>query len=285
MAGADRASPVADAALLAALEERARQIRRDVVDMVFSSGDGHPSPSMSVADIVAALYFHVMRLDPERPDWEDRDRFVLSKGHACPALYAALARRGYFGVEEYPTLRHIHSHLQGHPYAPKTRGLDATTGSLGNGVSVGIGMALAARMRKKDYRVYAITGDGELGEGLVWEAAMCAGHQKLSNLTVFVDNNNYQSGGPVGEVSGVYPIAEKWEAFGWRAEEIDGHDMGQILAAIERSKTEKEKPSVIVAKTVKGQGVSFMIGDNTWHKRLFTKAERDAAIAGLGGAV
>ncbi len=265
------------------LEEQARQLRRDVVDMVHKSGDGHPSPSMSVADIVTAMYFDVLRLDPSRPDWMDRDRFVLSKGHACPVLYAALARRGYFGIEELPTLRFIHSNLQGHPYAPKTRGLDATTGSLGNGVSVAIGMALAARMRKRDYRTYAVTGDGELGEGLIWEAAMCAGHQRLSNLTVFVDNNNYQSGGTVDEVSGVYPIKEKWEAFGWACLMIDGHDMGQILDAVEAAKKEKGKPTVIIAKTIKGQGVSFMIGDNSWHKRIFTDAEYASAMKELGG--
>ncbi|HCM28629.1 MAG: transketolase [Treponema sp. GWB1_62_6] len=275
---------MADSARIRKLEEQARQLRRDVVDMVHKSGDGHPSPSMSVADIVTAMYFDVLRIDPSRPEWMDRDRFVLSKGHACPVLYAALARRGYFGIEELPTLRSIHSNLQGHPYAPKTRGLDATTGSLGNGVSVAIGMALAARMQERDYRVYAVTGDGELGEGLIWEAAMCAGHQKLANLTVFVDNNNYQSGGTVGEVSGVYPIKEKWEAFGWTCRMIDGHDMGQILDAVDSARKEKERPSAIIAKTVKGQGVSFMIGDNSWHKRIFTDAEYASAMKELGGS-
>jgi transketolase len=265
------------------LEERAGELRRDVVEMIYRSGDGHPSPSMSAADLVAALYFDVMRIDPSRPDWEDRDRFVLSKGHACPVLYAALARRGYFGVDEYPTLRQLHSNLQGHPYAPKTRGLDATTGSLGNGISVGIGMALAARILKRDYRVYVITGDGELGEGLVWEAAMCAAHQGLDNLVVFVDNNGYQSGGSVDEISGLAPIQEKWASFGWSCQSIDGHDIGQILDAVERAKREKGRPSAIIAKTVKGQGVSFMVGDNSWHKRVFTAEERAAALRELGG--
>lgn len=271
-------------ARIEALEERARQIRRDVVEMVYRTGDGHPSPSLSAADIIAALYFDVMRLNPADPSWEGRDRFVLSKGHACPAMYAALSARGYFPREELFTLRFLHSRLQGHPYAPKTPGLDATTGSLGNGVSVGLGMALAARIRKLEYRVYAITGDGELGEGLIWEAAMCAGHQKASNLTVFVDNNNYQSGGTVGEVSGVYPIADKWRDFGWYVQEIDGHDMGQILQAVENAQREKERPSAIIAKTVKGKGVSFMIGDNSWHKRVYTDKEYEIAMRELGGA-
>jgi len=275
---------MADRALILKLEEQARELRRDVVDMIYKSGDGHPSPSMSVADIVTALYFNVLLIDPARPDWEDRDRFILSKGHSCPVLYAALARRGYFSVDELPTLRYLHSNLQGHPYAPKTRGLDATTGSLGNGLSVGVGMALAARMRDRDHRVYVVTGDGELGEGLIWEAAMCAGHQKLSHLTVFVDNNNYQSGGTVGEVSGVYPLVEKWEAFGWHCRTIDGHDMGAILDAVATAKEVVDKPTAIIAKTVKGKGVSFMIGDNSWHKRVFTEAEHAAAMKELGGA-
>lgn len=270
-------------ARIEALEERARQIRRDVVEMVYRTGDGHPSPSMSAADMIAALYFDVLRLNPADPSWEGRDRFVLSKGHACPAMYAALSAKGYFPREELFTLRFLHSRLQGHPYAPKTPGLDATTGSLGNGVSVGLGMALAARIKKLDYRVYVITGDGELGEGLIWEAAMCAGHQKAANLTVFVDNNNYQSGGTVGEVSGVYPIAEKWRDFGWHVQEIDGHDMGQILQAVENAQREKERPSAIVAKTVKGKGVSFMIGDNSWHKRVYTDKEYEIAMRELGG--
>ena len=265
------------------LEDRARQIRRDIVEMVYRTGDGHPGPSMSAADLITALYFDILKIDPARPDWDERDRFVLSKGHACPALYSALARRGYFPPGELLTLRFLHSRLQGHPYAPKTIGLDATTGSLGNGLSVGLGMALAARIRKLDYRVYVITGDGELGEGLIWEAAMCAGHQKASNLTVFVDNNNYQSGGTVGEITGVYPIEDKFAAFGWHTQSIDGHDFGQILEAVEKARLEKERPSAIIARTVKGKGVSFMVGDNSWHKRVYTADEYRKAMAELGG--
>ncbi|HCG62899.1 MAG TPA: transketolase [Sphaerochaeta sp.] len=270
---------------IAYLQDCARRIRKDVVEMVYRTKDGHPSPSFSVAEILAALYFHILRIDPENPKWEDRDRFILSKGHACPALYAALARRGYFSPDELTTLRYLHSNLQGHPYEPKTPGLDSTTGSLGNGVSIGLGMAMAARIRKQDYRVYVITGDGELGEGLIWEAAMAAGHHKMANLTVFVDNNNYQSGGTVGEISGPYPIAEKWADFGWHTQTIDGHDIAQILEAVEQAKLVVDRPSVIVAKTVKGQGLSFMVGDNTWHKRVYTDAEYEQAMVELGGTV
>jgi transketolase len=268
---------------LAYLEGCARQIRRDVVEMVYRTGDGHPSPSFSVADILAALYFHVMKLDPKRPDWDERDRFVLSKGHACPALYSALARKGFFSPDELMTLRHLDSNLQGHPYEPKTIGLDATTGSLGHGVAMGLGMVLAGRIQKKDFRVYVVTGDGELGEGLVWEAAMAASHHKADKLTVFVDNNNYQSGGTVDEVSGPYPIDKKWEAFGWHVQTIDGHDLAQILDAVERAKEIHDRPSAIIAKTEKGHGLSFMIGDNTWHKRVYTDAEYAQAMVELGG--
>ncbi|NLA96808.1 MAG: transketolase [Spirochaetales bacterium] len=268
-----------------ALQDISLSLRRDVVKMVYRTKDGHPSPSFSVADIITALYFEIMRLDPSNPDWEDRDRFVLSKGHSCPVLYAALAKKGYFPREELFTLRYLNSHLQGHPYAPKTKGLDATTGSLGNGVSIGLGMALAARIRRKDYQVYAITGDGELGEGMIWEAAMAASHHKASNLTVFIDNNNYQSGGTVGEVSGPYPIEDKWQAFGWHVQTIDGHDIAQILKAVENARLVNDKPSAIVCKTVKGNGVSFMVGENSWHKRVYTDEEYKQAIKELGGAV
>lgn len=267
------------------LKAMSLQLRRDVVEMVYRTKDGHPSPSFSVADIVTSLYFEVMQLDPQNPAWEDRDRFVLSKGHACPVLYAALARRGYFDVEELYTLRFLNTRLQGHPYAPKTKGLDATTGSLGNGVSIGLGMALAARIRNKSYHVYAVTGDGELGEGMIWEAAMAASHHNVGNLTVFIDNNNYQSGGTVEEVSGPYPIEDKWKAFGWHTQSIDGHDIEQLLLAVEQARAVTDKPSAIICKTIKGNGVSFMVGENSWHKRVYTDDEYKQAIKELGGAV
>ncbi len=270
---------------LEALNAMSLQLRRDVVEMVYRTKDGHPSPSFSVADIITALYFEVMNIDPSKPDMSDRDRFVLSKGHSCPVLYAALARRGYFPVDDLYTLRYLHSNLQGHPYAPKTKGLDATTGSLGNGVSIGLGMALAARIQRQTNRVYVITGDGELGEGMIWEAAMAASHQKAANLTVFIDNNNYQSGGTVSEVSGPYPIEDKWKAFGWHTQSIDGHDISQILSAVEKAKAETERPSAIICKTIKGNGVSFMVGENSWHKRVYTDEEYSIAMKELGGVV
>lgn len=256
-------------------------LRRDVVEMVYRSGDGHPGPCMSAADMIAVLYFHVMRLDPENPGWEDRDRFILSKGHACPVMYAALARRGFFPREELFTLRMLNSRLQGHPVAGKPPGVDATAGSLGNGVSQGLGMAMAARMLKRDYRVYVMTGDGELSEGLIWEAALAAGHLRAAALTVVVDNNHYQSGGTIDAVSGTYPIDKKWEAFGWQVLSVDGHDISAFVSALAEARRETVRPSVIVARTLKGRGVSFMVGDNSWHKRTFTGEEYRRAIREL----
>jgi Transketolase, N-terminal subunit len=267
----------------AALVDIARSLRRDVVDTVYKTKDGHPSPALSAADIVTALFFRVMRLDPKNPAWEERDRFILSKGHACPVVYAALARLGYFPREELPTLRQLGSCLQGHPDMKKTPGIDMTTGSLGNGISIGTGMALAARYKKLDYYTYVITGDGELEEGIIWEAAMAAVKHKLDNLIVFVDHNGLQSGGPVGEVSGLIPVLPKFEAFRWYCQEIDGHDIGQILAAVDKAKAAKGRPSVIVARTVKGRGVPYMEKDNSWHKRVPTEAEWREAMELLGG--
>ncbi len=265
------------------LKETARLIRRDVVRTIHLAGDGHPGASLSVADIVTALYFEVMRIDPARPDWPDRDRFILSKGHACPTVYAALSRLGYFAPEELPGLRSLKSMLQGHPDVNKTPGIDSTSGPLGNGIGMGLGMALAGHVRGKDYFTYVITGDGELEEGVVWEAMMAAKHYKVGRLIVIIDNNEMQSGGPVNEVSGLYPILPKCEAFGWHCQEIDGHDFYQILGAIESAKAELDRPSVILAHTIKGQGVPFMIGDNSWHKRVPTAEELDKAMMALGG--
>lgn len=263
------------------LEEKARQVRRDVVTMIHLAGDGHPGPALSVADIVTALYFKILRVNPADPHWADRDRFILSKGHACPTLYAALARRGFFSPELLPSLRNLGSILQGHPDMNKTPGIDSMSGSLGNGISIGLGMALAARVNQQDYFTYVIAGDGEIQEGIVWEAAMAAAHFQVGRLTVFVDSNGFQSGGAVTEVSGLHPILPKWEAFGWHCQEIDGHDMGEILAAVERAHQEETCPSCIVASTVKGKGVPFMEADNTWHKRVPTRDELERALAVL----
>lgn len=265
------------------LTEMARLLRMDVVRMIHLAGDGHPGPSLSVADIIAALYFAVMRIDPANPDWKDRDRLVLSKGHACPVLYAALARRGYFSTDELPGLRSLESMLQGHPDMNKTPGIDTTSGSLGNGISIGLGMALAGRLRGQDYCTYVITGDGELEEGVAWEAMMAAKHYRVGRLITIIDNNEMQSGGPVEKISGLYPILPKLEAFGWHCQEIDGHNFSEILRSVQLAQTEESKPSVILAHTVKGKGVPFMIGDNSWHKRVPTEAELKEAMLALGG--
>lgn len=265
------------------LEDIARQIRIDIVTMIHQAGDGHPGGSLSATDMITALYFDIMNVDPDHPGKADRDRFILSKGHACPALYAALARKGYFSRDELPGLRSLESKLQGHPDMNKIPGIDSTSGSLGNGISIGLGMVLAGRLTGHDYFTYVITGDGEIQEGVIWEAAMAAVKYKAGRLIVLVDNNGIQSGGPVEKVSGLYPILPKWEAFGWHCQEIDGHDMGQILDAIEKARACEDRPSVIQAHTIKGQGIPFMVGDNSWHKRVPTIEEFQEAMRALGG--
>ena len=265
------------------LEDIARQIRIDIVTMIHKAGDGHPGGSLSVTDMITALYFDIMNVDPNHPEKPDRDRFILSKGHACPALYAALARKGYFSRDELPRLRSLESQLQGHPDMNKTPGIDSTAGSLGNGVSIGLGMVLAGRLTGHEYFTYVITGDGEIQEGVIWEAAMSASKYKAGRLIVFVDNNGIQSGGPVDKVSGLYPILPKWEAFGWHCQEINGHDFNQILSAIEKAQACTDQPSVIQAHTIKGQGIPFMVGDNSWHKRVPTTEEYQEAMRHLGG--
>ncbi|HTX52654.1 MAG TPA: transketolase [Candidatus Baltobacteraceae bacterium] len=263
------------------LTQHGRQLRRDVVTMIHLAGDGHPGPSLSIADLVTALYFRVMRVKPEDPAWEGRDRFILSKGHACPALYGALARRGYFSPDLLPTLRSLGSILQGHPDMNKTPGVDSTSGSLGNGISIGLGMTLAGRVNQQSYFTYVIAGDGEIQEGIVWEAAMAAAHYRAGTLIVFVDHNGYQSGGPVASISGLGAILPKWAAFGWHCQEIDGHDYRAILTAVALAQAETERPSCILAHTKKGKGIPFMEADNSWHKRIPTRAELDEALAVL----
>jgi len=265
------------------LQKIADNLRLDVVKMVHHAGDGHPGPALSCADIVAYLYFDGLNIKPEEPHWEERDRFILSKGHACPVLYAALSRRGYFPSEELWGLRSLGSMLQGHPVMQKTPGIDMTSGSLGNGLPIAVGMALAARVNRRSYHTYVLLGDGELEEGVIWEAAMCAKRYKLSNLMVFVDNNGWQSGGRLDECSGINPIKEKWESFGWYVQEINGHSFTEIECAVNKAKSFNEGPAVIIAHTVKGKGLDFMENDNSWHKRVPDEKQLAIAAAALGG--
>ena len=265
------------------LKQQADQLRLEVVKMVHDAGDGHPGPCMSAMDILTCLYFDKMHIDPQNPKDPNRDRFLLSKGHACPALYAALANKGYFSKEEYSGLRFLHRMLQGHPTMQKTPGRDMTSGSLGNGLGIAAGMSFAGRYQKQDYYTYVIMGDGEIQEGSVWEAAMFASHHKLDHLIAFVDNNCWQSGGSIDACSGVQPIAEKWEAFGWFVQQIDGHDYEQILSAIEAAQKNRGRPSMIVAHTIKGKGLDYMENDNSWHKRVPTDEQLASAIKQLGG--
>jgi transketolase len=269
-------------AKLKELENKARILRKHIIKMTCAAGSGHPGGSLSAADIVAALYFHELRLDPSRPDWPDRDRFVLSKGHAAPVLYAALAERGFFPLEELLNLRKLGSRLQGHPDMRKVPGVEMSTGSLGQGLSAANGMALAARLDRRDYRVYVLLGDGEIQEGQIWEASMAAAHYKLDNVTAFIDHNGYQIDGPVREVMSPEPVAAKWRAFGWHVIEIDGHNLSEILSALAEAKTVRGRPTMIVAETVKGRGVSFMEGQVDWHGVAPKPAERDRALAELG---
>ena len=266
-----------------ALNEAARRLRRDILTMIHLAGEGHPGPALSAADLITALYFKILNIDPQNPHWPQRDRFILSKGHACPAVYAALARKGFFSWDICPTLRCLGSILQGHPDMKKTPGIDSTSGSLGNGISIGLGMTLAARVNQEDYFTFVIAGDGEIEEGVVWEGAMAAAHYEAGRLIVFVDHNCMQSGGLVCDITMLDPILPKWQAFGWHCQEIDGHDMDQILSSVENAKKEKSRPSMILANTVKGKGVPFIEGDNSWHKRTPTKEELVLALEALGG--
>jgi transketolase len=266
------------------LRLKATAIRRHIVRMVAAAASGHPGGSLSAADILAALYFRVLRVDPGNPNWPGRDRFVLSKGHAAPALYAALAERGFFPVEELTGLRGIGSHLQGHPDRKGTPGVDASTGSLGQGLSIAVGLALAGRLDKADWRVYALLGDGEIQEGQVWEAAMAAAHYGLDNLTAFLDHNGLQIDGPVGEVMGIEPVVDKWQAFGWHVISIDGHDLGAILRACAEAAATRGRPSIIIAATVKGRGVSFMENRPEWHGKAPGAEQAEAALRELGEA-
>lgn len=272
------------------LKKKAGLIRRYSIEAIASAKSGHPGGSLSIADILSVLFFDEMKVDPKNPKWADRDRFVLSKGHCAPAYYAALALKGFFPEEDLKTLRQTESYLEGHPSMKSVPGVDMSTGSLGQGISCAVGMALAGKLDKKDYRVYTILGDGELEEGQVWEASMCAAHYKLDNLTAFVDLNGLQIDGATKDVMNSAPVTDKFAAFGWNVIAIDGHDIEAIRKAVDDAKATEGKPTVIVANTIKGKGVSFMEGNYAWHGNApdaeQTKAaleEIDAVIAGLEG--
>ena len=263
------------------LQIAATKIRMAVIEGTYNAKSGHPGGSLSIAEDLAYLYFHEMNIDPTNPKWEERDRLVLSKGHAAPALYGALALRGYFPMEWIPTLRKVDSPLQGHPDMKGIPGVDMSSGSLGQGVSCAVGMALAGKLDAADYRVYAILGDGEIGEGQVWEAAMFAAAKKLDNLLIIVDNNDLQIDGTIEEVNSSYPIPEKFAAFGFHVIEIDGNDLEQIAAACAEAKTVKGKPTCIVQKTVKGKGVSYMENQCGWHGTAPKQEDYEKAMAEL----
>lgn len=263
------------------LEKTANEIRKGIVTAVHSAKSGHPGGSLSAADLFTWLYFKEMNVDPQEPKKEDRDRFVLSKGHVAPGYYSALAHRGFFPVEDLKTLRCIGSYLQGHPDRKHIPGVDMSSGSLGQGISAAVGMALSAKLDKKDYRVYTLLGDGEIEEGQVWEAAMFAGHRKLDNLVVIVDNNGLQIDGPVAEVCSPYPIDKKFEAFNFHVICIDGHDFEQMEQAFEDARRTKGMPTAIIAKTIKGKGVSFMEGAVGWHGAAPNDEQYGTAMADL----
>jgi transketolase len=271
-----------DQALIDELDERARVLRVHVVKMTHAAGSGHPGGSLSAADLIAALYFHILRLDPKDPSWGDRDRFVLSKGHGCPALYAALAERGFFPVDDLMTLRKLGSHLQGHPEYGTTPGVEAPAGAEGHGLSISIGMALAGRLDGRDYRVYAMLGDGENDVGQTWEAAMAGANFKLDNLTAILDRNQLQQERRTEDIMPLEPLADKWRAFGWKVLEIDGHDMESILGALYEARTTHGRPTMIVAQTVKGKGVSFMENVLRFHGTAPNDEELEQALSELG---
>lgn len=265
------------------LQSIAKVIRKDIVAMLTESASGHPGGSLSATDIVTTLYFHEMNVDVNNPKDPNRDRFVLSKGHAAPVLYSALARKGFFNPDELLTLRKFGSNLQGHPNMNDVAGIDMSTGSLGQGISAATGMALAGKIDNKSYRVYSVLGDGELEEGQVWEAAMAAAHYNLDNLTIFVDFNGLQIDGDVTKVMNPCPIDKKFEAFGWNVLVIDGHNYDEIIEALDKAKNTKGLPTCIIAKTVKGKGVSFMENEAAWHGTAPSKEQCAQALKEIGG--
>jgi transketolase len=263
------------------LEKIARHLRRHVVSMIATAGSGHPGGSLSATDIITALYFNVLQHNPQNPHWPDRDRFILSKGHAAPILYATLAECGYFPIEELSTLRQLGSRLQGHTDRNLTPGVEMSAGSLGQGLSIGIGIALAGRLDKCDYHVYVLLGDGECDEGQVWEAAMFAAHHNVDNLTAIVDYNAIQLDGRVCDIMGLEPLTDKWRAFNWHVLEIDGHNINQILEALQKAKATRSKPTAIIAHTIKGKGVSFMENNVDFHGKAPSAQELETALKEL----
>lgn len=263
------------------LKRMANQIRQDIITMLLPAKSGHPGGSLSAADFLSVLYFHEMNVKPEEPRWADRDRFILAKGHAAPVLYAALAEKGFFPKEELLGLRQTGRMLQGHPDMKKIPGVDMSTGSLGQGLSVANGMALAGKLDKKDYRVYVVLGDGEMAEGQVWEAAMAAAHYKLDNVTAILDFNGLQIDGTTESVMSSSPLPEKWRAFGWHVIEVDGHDIEGLLAAFAEAKGTKGKPTILIARTVKGKGVSYMENQVGWHGNAPSAEQGEQALKEL----
>ena len=270
-----------DASKLEALRKKAFEIRREIVTMVHRANSGHVGGSLGATEIVVALYYNIMKHRPADPKWEGRDRFILSKGHCTPVIYAALADCGYFPMEDLKTFRRPGSHLQGHPAQHKTPGIDAPTGTLGLGISTGVGMALGAKLKKQDHHYYILCGDGEIQEGQVWEAAMFANKYKLDNIIAFIDRNYLQTDGNSEKVMPLDPLRPKWESFGWRVYDIDGNDFDQIIGTVEEAKKTKGKPSMIIAKTVKGKGVSFMENEASWHGTPPGKEDFEKAIKEL----
>jgi transketolase len=271
--------------LILELQERARELRLDSLKMIHRRGAGHPGGALSAAEIMSALFFHKLRLDPQRPDWPDRDRFILSKGHASAILYAALARRGFFPMEDLEAWGELDCHLQGHPDRLKTPGVEMTSGLLGHGVAIGAGLALAARLDGRSYRVYALLGDGECQAGVVWEGAMTAAKYRLSRLTAIVDYNNVQLDGTVHEIMPLEPLADKWQACNWAVLQINGHNLREVLEALDMAAEIHNRPTVIIARTTKGKGVSFMEDNAKWHGIPPSDEEYALALAELRGEV
>lgn len=263
------------------MREKARQLRTMILEMLYEAGSGHPGGSLSAIDLMAVLYNNVMSHDPKNPKWKERDRFILSKGHIAPALYAILADCGYFDKKELKTLRKFGSILQGHPYMHKTPGVEVSAGSLGQGLSIAVGIALGAKINSEDYRVFCMMGDGEIQEGQIWEAAMSAGHYKLDNLCGILDFNGVQIDGRVEEVMNINPCKDKWMAFNWNVIEVDGHDVIEVEKAFKQAEAYKGKPTVIIAKTVKGKGVSFMENAAAWHGAAPNKEQLETALEEL----